>query len=82
MTTRLRVAAGIALLIVGGGSILLALAPVVHVIRALLLGPGVFELSFTVPLTVGGLLFLGVGILLLVIPKPAQGSGVNPPGGG
>ncbi len=79
---RLRVAAGIALIVVGGGTVLLALASVVHSILARRLGLGVFEASFTVPLTVGGLLVLGVGILLLAIPKPAQGSRVNPPHGG
>ncbi len=79
---RLRIAAGIALLIVGGGSVLLALTSVVHSILARRLGLGFFEASFTVPLTVGGLLVLGVGILLLAIPKPAQGPRVNPPHGG
>ncbi len=82
VTLRLTVATGIALVIVGSGSVLLALSAVVHSHLALRLGLGVFEASFTVPLTVGGLLFLSVGILLLAIPKPAQGSGVNPPGGG
>ena len=70
MIPKVRIAAGIALLIVGGGSILFALASVVLPNRALLLGPE-FELSFTVPITVGGLLFLSVGILLLAIPKRA-----------
>ncbi len=79
---RLSVAVGIALLIVGGGSVLLALASVVHSILARRLGLGVFEASFTAPLTFGGLLVLGVGILVLAIQKPAQGSGVNPPHGG
>ncbi len=68
---RLRIAAGIALLIVGGGSVLLALASVVHSILARRLGLGFFEASFTAPLTFGGLLVLGVGILLLAIPKRA-----------
>ncbi len=81
-TPKVRFAAGIALLIVGGGSILLALAPVVPVIRDLLHGPGVFEANFTAPLTFGGLLVLGVGILLLLIPKPAHASKGNPPHGG
>ncbi len=79
---RLSVAVGIALLIAGGGTVLLALTSVVHSILARRLGLGVFEASFTAPLTFGGLLVLGVGILLLAIPKPAQGSRVNPPHGG
>ncbi|MEE9173342.1 MAG: hypothetical protein V3U30_00010 [Thermoplasmata archaeon] len=65
---------GLALLIAGGGSILYGVYTIVHSILARRLGLGVFEPNLAPFFTLAGLLVLSVGILLLAIPKPAQGS--------
>ena len=65
---------GLALLIAGGGSVLLAVYMVGHSILARHFGLGFFEPNLAPFFTVAGLLVLSVGILLLAIPKPAQGS--------